>query len=180
MTIDSADDSKISNRTINTNRISNRTMIRNRIESRSFACPYDEAMTDSEMVLGRSDSSDEGFPVPGGSAGLVDTSEQADRSSRCHPDRKRWNQVVRLCRRMEKGNLRRGLLRLRFNLRRKPGAVPCLVLTSIRRRRMHCLVWFSWETSDMLFWTAVWPVTSGTSYLQRSGRQSGPKAFSYL
>ena len=39
MTIDSADDSKISNRTINTNRISNRTYVRNRIESRSFAGP---------------------------------------------------------------------------------------------------------------------------------------------
>jgi len=40
MTIDSANDSKISNRTINTNRISIGRTIRNRIESRSFAGPY--------------------------------------------------------------------------------------------------------------------------------------------
>jgi len=40
MTIDSADDSKISNRTINTNRSRIGRTIRNRIESRSFAGPY--------------------------------------------------------------------------------------------------------------------------------------------
>ena len=45
----------------------------------SAAGSPDEAATDSEMVLGRSDSSEEVVPAPG-SAGQVDASEQEDRS----------------------------------------------------------------------------------------------------
>jgi len=45
----------------------------------SAAGSPDEAVTDSEMVLGRSDSSEEDVPVPG-CAGHVDASKQEDRS----------------------------------------------------------------------------------------------------